>query len=99
MAGSSGISMECNGCASTGRVSNVTVITSAGPALKATADANGSSSVTMNVVNTIARATGGGVPDVEANANGGSGSDKAVVNLVALGLQRLARDGAARGGQ
>lgn len=80
-ASSSGVSQECNGCASVARVSGVTVLTKSGPALKAMADANGSSSATMNVVNTIALATGGGVPDVEANADGGSGTDKAVVNL------------------
>ncbi len=78
---STGVSMECNGCTSTARVSNVTVITKSGPALKAIADPNGASSATMHVVNTIALATGGGVPDVEASAPAMMGNDKAIVNL------------------
>ena len=75
------MSQECNGCTTVAQVSGVTILTKSGPALKAMADANGSSHTTMNVVNTIALATGGGIPDVEANADGGSGTDKAVVNL------------------
>lgn len=78
---SAGVMMECNGCQSTGRVSNVTVITKSGPALKALADPNGASSVTMNVYNTIALATGGGIPDVQASAEALMPSDTAVVNL------------------
>ena len=79
--GSSGVSQECNGCSTVAQVSGVTILTKSGPALKALADSNGSSHATMNVVNTIALATGGGIPDVEANADNGLVTDKAVVNM------------------
>jgi hypothetical protein len=77
----SAVAIECNGCHSHAQLAHVTAISRMAPALRAMADSNGNSVVTLDVANSIAMSTGAGVPDIRAEATSGTGSDAAWINV------------------
>lgn len=77
-ASAAAVAIECNGCSSGARVVNVTAISSGGPALSVyAAGAAGTKTTTMTAINTIAVATGSGVPDIRAVGDG----DDAILSI------------------
>jgi hypothetical protein len=75
------VAIECNGCHSHAQLAHVTAISRMAPALRAMADSNGNSVVTLDVANSIVMSTGAGVPDIRAEATSGTGSDAAWINV------------------
>lgn len=77
-ASAAAVAIECNGCTGGARVVNVTALSNGGPALSVmAAGAAGTQTSTMTAVNTIAVATGAGVPDLKAVGFG----DDAILSL------------------